>query len=92
MEMLPAFTSVLHVSNLSNPEHVLAVLEDSDFFSAEELQNIAKNMAGKRVCIGIKKLLALIDMIRQSEPHQRVIKFLSKMEEEGGLELVARSH
>nr|XP_036674446.1 vesicle-fusing ATPase 2-like isoform X1 [Drosophila suzukii] len=92
MEMLPAFTSVLHVSNLSNPEHVLAVLEDSDFFSAEELQNIARNMAGKRVCIGIKKLLALIDMIRQSEPHQRVIKFLSKMEEEGGLELVARSH
>jgi len=87
MEMLSAFTSVLHVSNLSTPEHVLAVLDDSDLFSPEELQSIARKMAGKRLCIGIKKLLALIDMIRQSEPHQRVIKFLSKMEEEGGLEM-----
>ncbi|EDX13021.1 GD20473 [Drosophila simulans] len=87
MEMLSAFTSVLHVSNLSTPEHVLAVLDDSDLFSPEELQSIARKMAGKRLCIGIKKLLSLIDMIRQSEPPQRVIKFLSKMEEEGGLEM-----
>lgn len=92
MEMLPAFTAILHVSNLSSPEHVLAVLDDSDLFSPDELQNVAKKMAGKRVWIGIKKLLALIDMVRQSEPHQRVIKFLSKMEEEGGLDMVARSH
>ncbi|KAH8295288.1 hypothetical protein KR018_009597 [Drosophila ironensis] len=92
MEMLPAFTAVLHVSNLSSPEHVLAVLDDSDFFSPDELQSIARKMAGKRVCIGIKKLLALIDMVRQSEPHQRVIKFLSKMEEEGGLDLVVKTH
>lgn len=41
-----------------------------------------------RVFIGIKKLLALIDMIRQTEPQQRAIKFLSKMEDEGGLELM----
>ncbi|KAH8402747.1 hypothetical protein KR215_009847, partial [Drosophila sulfurigaster] len=51
MEMLSAFTSVLHVSNLSSPEHVLTVLEDSKLFGPEELQNIARNMAGKRVCI-----------------------------------------
>ncbi|XP_034660243.1 vesicle-fusing ATPase 2 [Drosophila subobscura] len=92
MEMLPAFTSVLHVSNLSSPEHVLAVLEDSDLFSNEELQSIARNMAGKRVCIGIKKLLAITDMIRQSEPNHRVVKFLSKLEEQGGLSMVARPH
>ncbi|XP_002013320.2 vesicle-fusing ATPase 2 [Drosophila persimilis] len=92
MEMLPAFTSVLHVSNLSSPEHVMAVLEDSDLFSHEELQSIARNMAGKRVSIGIKKLLAMIDMIRQSEPNYRVVKFLSKLEEEGGLSMVARPH
>ncbi|XP_062127102.1 vesicle-fusing ATPase 2 [Drosophila sulfurigaster albostrigata] len=91
MEMLSAFTSVLHVSNLSSPEHVLTVLEDSKLFGHEELQNIARNMAGKRVCIGIKKLLALIDMARQSEPNYRVTKFLTKMEEEGGLDMVART-
>lgn len=40
-----------------------------------------------RVFIGIKKLLALIDMIRQTEPQHRAIKFLTKMEEEGGLDM-----
>lgn len=39
-----------------------------------------------RVFIGIKKLLCLIDMARQVEPKYRVPKFLSKLEEEGGLE------
>lgn len=39
-----------------------------------------------RVFIGIKKLLCLIDMARQVEPNYRVPKFLSKLEEEGGLE------
>ncbi|KAH8408941.1 hypothetical protein KR009_004094 [Drosophila setifemur] len=90
MEMLTAFTSVLHVPNLSHPEHVLAVLEHSDIFSKGEIQAIGKKMAGKRVFIGIKKLLGLIDMARQTEQSQRAIKFLSKMEEEGGLDMVAR--
>jgi len=40
-----------------------------------------------RVFIGIKKLLALIDMARQTEEKYRVIKFLSKLEEEGGLDM-----
>lgn len=39
-----------------------------------------------RVFIGIKKLLGLIDMARQTEQEYRVIKFLSKLEEEGGLD------
>lgn len=38
-----------------------------------------------RVFIGIKKLLDLIDMARQTEPQYRIIKFLTKLEEEGGL-------
>lgn len=113
MEMLSAFTSVLHVPNLSSPEHVIAVLEQSDIFSKGEIQAIGKKMSGKRcvfltssitislahslslspshsVFIGIKKLLGLIDMARQTEHSQRAIKFLSKMEEEGGLDMVAR--
>lgn len=39
-----------------------------------------------RVFVGIKKLLGLIDMARQTEQQYRVIKFLSKLEEEGGLD------
>lgn len=38
-----------------------------------------------RVFIGIKKLLDLVDMARQTEPQYRIIKFLTKLEEEGGL-------
>lgn len=38
-----------------------------------------------RIFIGIKKLLDLIDMARYTEPQNRVIKFLTKMEDEGGL-------
>lgn len=92
MEMLSAFTSILHVPNLSHPDHVLAVLEDTDLFSKSELQTIAKKMQGKRVFIGIKKLLGLLDMARQTEQQYRVIKFLSKMEEEGGLDMGSSNH
>lgn len=38
-----------------------------------------------RVFIGIKKLLDLMDMARQTESQYRIVKFLTKMEEEGGL-------
>ncbi|XP_055683523.1 vesicle-fusing ATPase 1-like [Lutzomyia longipalpis] len=87
MEMLSAFTSILHVPNLSQAEHVLAVLEDSDVFSKQELMSINKKLHGKRLFIGIKKLNGLIDMIRQTDHEYRVIKFLSKLEEEGCLDM-----
>lgn len=40
-----------------------------------------------RVFVGIKKLLALIDMARQTEEQYRVPKFLSRLEEEGALDM-----
>ncbi|CAG7822118.1 unnamed protein product [Allacma fusca] len=40
-----------------------------------------------RVFIGIKKLLALIDLLRQTEGDYRVAKFLSKLEEDDAIEL-----
>lgn len=86
MEMLSAFTGVLHVPNLSQPEHLLSVLEESDLFSQQDLKNIQKKIHGSKVFIGIKKLLGLIDMARQTEEKYRVIKFLTKLEEEGGLD------
>lgn len=42
-----------------------------------------------RVFIGVKKLLALIDMVKQTDPNQRVLKFVSKLEEEGGLDPIS---
>lgn len=86
MEMISAFMSVLHVPNLSYPEHLMAVLEETDCFNREELGRIARKIDGRRVWVGIKKLLAFIDMARQTDSEYRVIKFLTKLEEEGALE------
>ncbi|CAK9797524.1 Vesicle-fusing ATPase 1 [Anthophora plagiata] len=86
MEMLSAFSTTLHVPNLSNPDHLMSVLEEADLFSKEELTRLHSKFQGKRVFIGIKKLLCLIDMARQVEPSYRIPKFLSKLEEEGALE------
>lgn len=46
MEMLSAFTAILHVPNLSTPEHLLAVLEESNVFSESELKSIKKKIHG----------------------------------------------
>lgn len=59
--MLSAFTSVLHVPNLSKPEHVINVLEQfkidsklseqteqSGLFDQSELNKLAKKMSGHK--------------------------------------------
>lgn len=44
--MLPAFTKILHVPNLSKPDHVLAVLEkQNDLFTEDDLSKLAKRMS-----------------------------------------------
>lgn len=48
MEMLSAFTTILHVPNLSKPEHVIAVLEECDLFNKQELASLAKKMNGHK--------------------------------------------
>lgn len=48
MEMLSAFTAILHIPNLSKPEHVLAVLEEYDLFTKSELNSLAKKMSGQK--------------------------------------------
>jgi len=48
MEMISAFTAVLHVPNLSKPEHLIAVLEESDVFTKQEVAQISRNIQGRR--------------------------------------------
>lgn len=85
MEMLPAFTGILHVPNINKPEQVMAILESTEVFNKQELASIAKKITGKRIFVGVKKLLAIIDMAKQSESH-KVIKLLTKLEDEGFLD------
>lgn len=48
MEMLSAFSTVLHVPNLSTADHLLAVLEEADLFSKEELSSLHGKLQGHR--------------------------------------------
>jgi len=82
MEMLSVFTDVLHVSNLSSPQHLGAILSQNDAFSKQEVATIVNKLKGYRICIGVKKLLGLLDMVKQMEPQGRLIRFLNKLEEE----------
>jgi len=82
MEMLSVFTDVLHVSNLSTAQHVGAVLDQNDTFNKQEVATIVSKLKGYSICIGVKKLLGLLDMVKQMEPKGRLIRFLNKLEEE----------
>lgn len=82
MEMLSVFTDVLHVSNLSTPQHLGAILDQNDAFNKQEVATIVNKLQNYTICIGVKKLLGLLDMVKQMEPKGRLIRFLNKLEEE----------
>ncbi|KAI5750413.1 hypothetical protein M8J76_015458 [Diaphorina citri] len=89
LKILSKFSAVLHVPNLSTPEHLLNVIEESDVFSKKQVQEIERylHQHKARVFVGIRKLLGLIDMARQIEENYRVMKFLTKLEDEGCLDM-----
>ena len=91
--MLSAFTAVLHVPNISSSKELIAVLENgkvkekTNAFSSKQIEEIGRKTGNRRLFIGIKKLLALIDMAKQTSQEHRVNKFICKLEEEGAIEL-----
>lgn len=48
MEVLSAFSSTIHVPNLSTPEHLLNVLEEVDLFTKQEMASLHGKLQGKR--------------------------------------------
>ncbi|XP_053708355.1 vesicle-fusing ATPase isoform X1 [Synchiropus splendidus] len=85
MEMLDAFSTTIHIPNISTGEQLVEALELLGSFTDKERASIAHQMKGKRVWIGIKKLLVLIEMSLQMEPDYRVTKFLTLLRDEGAL-------
>ena len=57
LEMIHAFTDVLHVANLSKPEHVSAVARASEVISPAGLKQLESQLSGRTANIGVKKLL-----------------------------------
>lgn len=89
MEMLSTFTAVLRVPNISTCEQLVAVLEETDVFSKNEIAAIARKVANRRLFIGIKKLLGMIEMAKHFDEQRRVFDFLTQLEVENFLELGA---
>ncbi|KRY32363.1 Vesicle-fusing ATPase 1 [Trichinella spiralis] len=87
LDMLPAFGNVLHVSPVSTGDEVYRVCLQSGSFDNNELTMMQKMLTGKRYFIGIKKLLDMIDMTKQSS-EDRIALFLSKLEEESAYSIV----
>nr|XP_057904867.1 vesicle-fusing ATPase isoform X2 [Doryrhamphus excisus] len=83
MEMLDAFSTTIHIPNISTGEQLVDALELLGSFTDKERASIAHQLKGKRVWIGIKKLLVLIEMSLQMDQDYRVTKFLSLLRDEG---------
>nr|XP_006116728.1 vesicle-fusing ATPase isoform X2 [Pelodiscus sinensis] len=85
MEMLDAFSTTIHVPNIETGEQLMEALELLGNFKDKERSTIAQHVKGKKVWIGIKKLLMLIEMSLQMDPEYRVRKFLALLREEGSV-------
>ncbi|XP_029383907.1 vesicle-fusing ATPase-like isoform X2 [Echeneis naucrates] len=83
MEMLDAFSTTIHIPNISRGEQLVEALELLGGFQEKERAFIAKAVKDRSVWIGIKKLLMLIEMAVQMDPEYRVSKFLSLLRDEG---------
>lgn len=82
LDMLSAFNVTLHVSNLSRPEHINAVAEVSQVLSPAGLSDLKTQLEGKNLNIGVKKLLGLLDMVKQTREEERVSMLVGKLEED----------
>ena len=80
---------IVSVANLSTGTHLMSILKQSDAFTKDDLAKLAAKLSGRKASVGVKKLLGLIDMVKQTDPRSRVMKLLSKLEEEGYIDLVA---
>ncbi|CAH8550624.1 unnamed protein product [Schistosoma turkestanicum] len=78
-----AFSWHVHVAMLSRPDHIISALEEDGRFTLKERQMIEKSLSGRRLCIGIKHLLDLIDLVSKHDLDHRVSAFLTKLEEVG---------
>uniref|UniRef100_A0A8C9Y8V0 Vesicle-fusing ATPase n=1 Tax=Sander lucioperca TaxID=283035 RepID=A0A8C9Y8V0_SANLU len=66
MEMLDAFSTTIHIPNISRGEQLVEALELLGSFQDVERVSIAKAVKGQSLWIGIKKLLMLIEMAVQN--------------------------
>lgn len=73
VDLLSSFSTIIHVPRLTKPEHIVAVLEETHAFNDEEVNEISHELQKPsfNLTIGIKRLLELVDFVKQSEDGYR---------------------
>uniref|UniRef100_A0A4W6DXI3 Vesicle-fusing ATPase n=1 Tax=Lates calcarifer TaxID=8187 RepID=A0A4W6DXI3_LATCA len=82
MEMLDAFSTTIHIPNISRGEQLVEALELLGSFQEKERASIAKAVKDKSLWIGIKKLLMLIEMAVQVRKRHFVDKAVTQEQRE----------
>ena len=80
-----SFSKVIHVPNVSRGAEILSVLEQLESFNKPDMDYLTRDLRNKTCTIGIKSLLDVIELSKQTTDAYRVSKFLSALEEIGGL-------
>ena len=57
-------------------------MKQTNAFGPYDIPTIVAKLQNYHLSIGVKKLLDLLDMVKQMGEQNRMIKFLSKLEEE----------
>ncbi|VDO03019.1 unnamed protein product [Rodentolepis nana] len=88
-QLTRSFSWHLHVAMMSTPAHIVAALEMDQRLTTQEVRAIEQNLIHRKqndptfnLCVGIKHLIDLLDLITQMEPDFRVASFLSKLEDD----------
>uniref|UniRef100_A0A8C6TZ96 Vesicle-fusing ATPase n=1 Tax=Neogobius melanostomus TaxID=47308 RepID=A0A8C6TZ96_9GOBI len=76
MEMLDAFSTTIHIPNISSGKYLIKALKELGSFGDKELAMIAQAVQGKSLSIGIKKLLMIIEMAALTSDYSGVKKLL----------------
>ncbi|CAF0927818.1 unnamed protein product [Rotaria sordida] len=84
--LLASFSKVIHLSNMTSGRHIFHVLNEIEHcFNDNEMRVLEKKLHDKKVWIGIKALLDLIEVARQADESSRVPRFLGQLEEVAGM-------
>jgi len=71
---------------MTSGQHILHVLNEIEHgFNEDEMKYLEKKLRDKKVWIGIKALLDLIEVARQADDSSRVARFLQQLEEVAGM-------
>lgn len=79
------FSKVVHVPNVSRGTDIINVIEQLECFNKNEMDFLTKELRNKTLSVGIKNLLDVIELSKQTTDAYRVAKFISTLEEIGGL-------